>query len=179
MPFAAPCCDAAPRCVVCSFSAKIFLVVSSSNRCLAVVVVLSPDFVRKRCPMLELETLLKRDRSSFCLLPVWHGITYQQCVELETGYTHDPWVGNEEKPDLETLERWAGTVKQLLDTVMIRDNKVSKAWATWNNPLLARCSCTALLSTSTRASVSCISAFGDAARQLQSPHSFCCTGCGY
>ena len=56
---------------------------------LAAVVVLSPEYVRKECPMEELEILLARQRSDqggVHVLPVWYGVNYQQCCDLEAVY---------------------------------------------------------------------------------------------
>ena len=96
----------------------------------AVVVVLSPEFVRKQCPMEELEILLARQRAdtgSVRVLPVWYGITYQQCCNLEAVYSSkEHWVGGEEKPAPDVLARWASTVRELLKTTAVRDDQVRK-----------------------------------------------------
>ena len=96
--------------------------------CRAVVVVLSPEFVRKRCPMEELEILLARQRAepgSVRVLPVWYGITYQQCCDLEAVYElEENWVGGEPKPAPNVLAHWAGTVRELLKTTAVRDDQV-------------------------------------------------------
>ena len=92
--------------------------------CATVVVVLSPEFVRKKCPMEELEIIISRKPGSFCLLPVWYGITYKQCSNLSASYSTEPWVGGEDKPAPSVLQHWAGNVKRLLDTVAVRDDQV-------------------------------------------------------
>ena len=84
--------------------------------CCAVVVVLSPECVRKPYPMAELRTLLQRkdEKGSCRLLPVLYGITYEQCMGLRTNYVNDKWWRLEDKPAADELERWASMVERLL-----------------------------------------------------------------
>ena len=94
---------------------------------LAVVVVLSPEFLRKKYPMMELDILLARQRAdpgSVRVLPVWYNVTYQQCCNLQTVYHSEKWVGGELKPAQDVLDRWANTVRELLNTPAVRDEEV-------------------------------------------------------
>ena len=95
----------------------------------AVVVVLSPEFVRKKSPMEELEILLARHRAdprSVLVLPVWYGIDYQRVCNLEAGYHSEEWVGGQAKPAPDVLARWAKTVRELLNTTAVRDDQVGR-----------------------------------------------------
>ena len=88
--------------------------------------VLSTDFVRKRCPMEELALLLERKRQdqSFRLLPVLYGITYEQCVNLPEGYHNDDWLGRGDKPAEAVLQEWAAAVRELLSITAVREDQV-------------------------------------------------------
>ena len=104
----------------------------------AVVVVLSPEFVRKEYPMKELEILLARQRSdpeSVRVLPVWYEVNYQQCCNLEVVYCSEEWVGGEKKPAQNVLDHWAKTVRELLHTTAVKDEQVGK------NPSRTFCLC--------------------------------------
>ena len=120
----APC--SSPLCVIHTlrFALRLRPQLLTAAAPLAVVVVLSPEYVRKRNAMLELEILLARPRSSFYLLPVWLGISYEQCADLATGYENDNWVGGKEKPAAVALTHWAGLLRQLLRTAAKRSDQV-------------------------------------------------------
>lgn len=93
------------------------------------VVVLSPEFVRKACPMKELEILLARQRAdpgSVRVLPVWHGISYQHCSDLEAVYASEEWACGAPRPAQDVLARWAQTVRELLKTTAVRDDQVGQ-----------------------------------------------------
>ena len=77
--------------------------------------------------MKELDILLARQRAdpgSVCVLPVWYGVTCQQCCDLEAVYHSEEWVGGEPKPSPDILKRWATTVRELLNTTAVRDDQV-------------------------------------------------------
>jgi hypothetical protein len=92
------------------------------NMCLlcAAVVVLSPEFVRKECTMRELKMFLERkasDPSSIVIIPVFYGLTVEQCENLEQLYASEPWPASPGVPKVEdkaVLKGWAAAVKQLL-----------------------------------------------------------------
>jgi hypothetical protein len=88
-------------------------------RC-AAVVVLSPEIVHRQHPMGELQILLERkarDPSSIVIIPVFIGLTMEQCDDLEGLYHSQPWPQGVPQPsDQErngSLEEWAAAVKQL------------------------------------------------------------------
>lgn len=77
--------------------------------------------------MMELEILLERKRAdadSVCVLPVWYGINYKQCRDLEAAYYGQEWVGGEQMPSAEVLAHWAKTVRDLLEITAVRDDQV-------------------------------------------------------
>lgn len=80
--------------------------------------------------MEELAILLTRQRAdpgSVRVLPVWYGITYQQCCDLEAVYEiEENWVGGEHKPAPNVMAHWAGTVRELLKTTAVRDDQVGR-----------------------------------------------------
>ena len=91
------------------------------------VVVLSPEYVRKNCPMEELELLLARQRAapgSVRVVPVWYKLNEQQCSDLEAAYHSEEWVGREPKPGPDVLRRWADVVRELSKTTAVRDDQV-------------------------------------------------------
>ena len=91
------------------------------------VVVLSPEFVRKPYPMAELRTLLERkheEKESFRLLPVLYGITYEDCKCLSSGY-HKEWLKGEDKPAQGVLDQWAFMVNRLLSITAKHEAQVS------------------------------------------------------
>ena len=79
--------------------------------------------------MEELKILLARQRDdldSVCVLPVWHGIEYQQCCSLERVYDTEVWVGGEPKPAQQDLLQWAKTARELLQTTAVREDQVGQ-----------------------------------------------------
>ena len=94
--------------------------------------------------MEELEISLARQRTepgSVRVLPVWYGITYQQCYNLEAVYNSEEWIGGEVKPAPNVLARWAMAVRELLELSAIRDDQVTDSASCRN----ARCNFMALL----------------------------------
>ena len=77
--------------------------------------------------MKELDILLARQRAALGnvrVLPVWYKVNYQQCCDLEAAYHSEEWAGGEPKPAPDVLERWATTVRELLNTTAVRDDQV-------------------------------------------------------
>jgi hypothetical protein len=87
----------------------------------AAVVVLSPEFVQTRHPMRELQIFLERqsrDPSSIFIIPVFIGLTAEQCCDVEQLYASQAWPDGvpelSEQERAESLEKWAAAVEQLL-----------------------------------------------------------------
>jgi hypothetical protein len=97
----------------------------------AAVVVLSPGFVRKQHPMRELKILLERkarDPSSIVVIPVFIGLTVEQCGDLEALYLSQPRLqgvpGLSKQERAESLEEWAVVVEQLLQLPVAASHEV-------------------------------------------------------
>ena len=91
------------------------------------VVVLSPEYVRKQYSMRELDILLARHRAdpgSVRMLPVLQGINFRQCNNLEEDYYTKDWVGVEQMPTPDVLAHWASSVRELLKTSAVSDDQV-------------------------------------------------------
>jgi hypothetical protein len=100
----------------------------------AAVVVLSPEFVQKKHPMRELQIFLERkaaDPSSLIIIPVFIGLTVEQCDNLEALYLSQPWPKGVPKlikqETAETLKEWAAAVKQLLLITVAKSEEVGIA----------------------------------------------------
>jgi hypothetical protein len=94
------------------------------------VVVLSPEFVRKKCTMLELKMFLERkarDLDSIVIIPVFHELTVEQCYNLEQLYDSEPWPTSSSIPTVEkaVLQGWAADVKQMLEFTGVKIEEVS------------------------------------------------------
>jgi hypothetical protein len=97
---------------------------------IAAVVVLSPEFVRKKYTMLELKMFLERkakDPDSIVIIPVFLGLTVEQCYNLEQLYDSEPWPTSPSMPTVEkaVLQGWAADVKQILISTGVKIEEVS------------------------------------------------------
>jgi hypothetical protein len=97
---------------------------------IAAVVVLSPEFVRKKYTMLELKMFLERkarDPHSMVIIPVFLGLTVEQCYNLEQLYDSNPWPTSPSMPTVEraVLQGWAADVKQILESTGVKIEEVS------------------------------------------------------
>lgn len=97
---------------------------------------ITPEYVRKRVPMRELQILLE-NRSSQprkALFAVFYGYDVEQCWDFKAFralYDTEPWVGGEEKPDDSVLDAWAKSVEELCQYCGVRQDQVSKVlWTT-------------------------------------------------
>ena len=105
----------------------------------AVVVVLSPDFVRKKWPMRELAAALARpprDPVATCqggegepvtLLPVLvEGLTTEHVGDAQKRlYSLEAWPKNRERPPDDVLRTWAALLARVATIVCIREDQVS------------------------------------------------------
>jgi hypothetical protein len=100
------------------------------NLLCAAVVVLSPEFVRKKFPMRELAIFLERkarDPGSIVIVPVFHELTVEQCDNLEQLYASEPWPTSPGVPqvaDTGVLQGWATDGKKLLEYAGVRLEQV-------------------------------------------------------
>jgi hypothetical protein len=98
------------------------------------VVVLSPEFVRKKFPMRELGMFLERkamDPGSIVIVPVFYKLSVEQCDDLEQLYDSEPWPTSPGVPKVEdrgVLKGWAADVKKLLEYTGVRLEQVRMAW---------------------------------------------------
>jgi hypothetical protein len=97
---------------------------------IAAVVVLSPEFVRKKYTMLELKVFLERkarDPRSIVIIPVFLGLTVEQCYNLEQLYDSEPWPTSPSMPTVEkaVLQGWAADVKRILECTGVKIEEVS------------------------------------------------------
>jgi hypothetical protein len=103
------------------------------------VVVLTPEFVHRRRPPRELQIFLERkasDPDSIVLIPVFLGLTGEQCDDLEGLYHSQPWPPGVPQPSkqerAESLEEWAEAVKQLrLQVTVAKSEEVGAACVSW------------------------------------------------
>jgi hypothetical protein len=115
----------------------------------AAVVVLSPEFVRKKFPMQELQTFLERKATapnSIIIIPVFYQLTVEQCYDLEALYHSEPWPSSPGVPKVEdkgVLKAWAAAVKVLLETTGVKIEEVRVAWN--GDSLLLTCAVSARL----------------------------------
>ena len=96
---------------------------------------ITPEFVRKRVPMEELQILLD-DRSAEpiaqpkkAIFAVFYGYDVNQCSDIKAFrallYDTKQWVGGEEIPDKSVLDAWAKSVAELCKYCGIRKDQVS------------------------------------------------------
>jgi hypothetical protein len=96
----------------------------------AAVMVLSPEFVRKKFTMRELKIFLERkvkDPSSIIIIPVLYELAVEQCCNLEQLYDSEPWPSSPKVPkveDKEVLKEWAADVKKLLEYTGVKIEEV-------------------------------------------------------
>jgi hypothetical protein len=101
------------------------------------VVVLSPEFVRKKFTMRELAIFLERkarDPSSIVIIPVFYELTVEQCGNLEQLYNSEPWPTSPGVPqvaDRGLLKGWAEALKQLLGSTGAKIEEVSVEGVIW------------------------------------------------
>jgi hypothetical protein len=96
----------------------------------AAVVVLSPEFVRKKYPMQEVKMFIERKArapDSIVIIPVFHELTVEQCINLEQLYDSEPWPISPRIPevDKEVLKGWAADVKKMLEYTGVKIEEVS------------------------------------------------------
>jgi hypothetical protein len=102
----------------------------NAHLCCAAVVVLSPEFVRKKYPMRELRIFVERKARdpSFVIIPVFYKLTVEQCSNLNQLYVSEPWPTSPGVPrvaDMAVLEGWAEDVRKLLDSTGAKIEEVS------------------------------------------------------
>ena len=88
---------------------------------------MSPEYVRDVHCMTELEVVLARQRTdpdTVTVVPVFYGISFQQCSDLEAVYCSQEWLGSEPKPGPVVLAGWAQTIRELLRSVAVREDQV-------------------------------------------------------
>jgi hypothetical protein len=93
------------------------------------VVVLSPEFVRKKYPMQEVNMFLERKArapDSIVIIPVFHELTVEQCNNLEQLYSSEPWPISPSIPevDKEVLKGWAADVQKMLECTGVKIEEV-------------------------------------------------------
>jgi hypothetical protein len=101
----------------------------------AAVVVLSPELVHRQHPMRELQIFLERkdsDPSSIIIIPVFLGLTMEQCDDVEGLYHSQPWPQGVPSPSEQeravSVKEWAAVVRQLrLQPTVARSEEVGAA----------------------------------------------------
>jgi hypothetical protein len=107
--------------------------------CPAVVVVLSPDFVRKKWPMWELEAALARpprdpaaaggggEGEPVTLLPVLvDGLRVEDLGDAQRRlYGPGAWPSSRERPADDVLTAWAALLKRVSAIVCVREDQAS------------------------------------------------------
>jgi hypothetical protein len=89
------------------------------------VVILSQEYIRKECPMEELHILLQRwQAGGVQLVPVLHGVTVEELVDIQGQYQAGAWSAAGVQPANETLEGWAADLKLLQSCTMIGRDQV-------------------------------------------------------
>ena len=95
---------------------------------------ITPEFVRKRVPMEELQILLDdrsaqpSDQPQKAIFAVFYGYEVEQCSKMQVFralYDTEKWVGGEEIPDKKVLDAWAKNVEELCKYCGIRKDQVS------------------------------------------------------
>jgi hypothetical protein len=94
------------------------------------VFVLTREFVTSEWPMAELQWCLERwqaDRSCVSLIPVFLGLTVEECEGLRELYNDDTiWEGRD-RPAEGVLEAWSDAVRLLCSFVGVKPETVSAA----------------------------------------------------
>ena len=90
----------------------------------------SPEFVRKRATMRELQILLdnRRSQPGNAIFPVLYGYNVEQCWDFNTFralYDTELWVGGEDMPDDSVLDAWAKNVNELCEYCGVRQDQAS------------------------------------------------------
>ena len=110
-------------------------------RCIAVVLVLSPQFIRKKHPMAELRKALARQRQQQVdnveeeqqqqqlLCPVFHSISVEECCSsgFRQLYEQQPWESfdlQEPKPAADVLDAYAQDIAKLCTIAGLRQDQV-------------------------------------------------------
>jgi hypothetical protein len=102
----------------------------------AAVVVLSPELVQWQHPMRELQVLLERkarEPDSLLIIPVFIGLTVEQCDDLEGLYHSQPWPLEVSQPSeqqrADSLDEWAAAIEQLrLQPTVVNSEEVGGAY---------------------------------------------------
>jgi len=98
------------------------------------VVLVSPEFVRKKHCMAELNILLRRWRAGEVhLLPVLYGgLTVEDLSNMRQLYESQEWcVREKEIPDSWILDAWAADVDALTGIAVIRRDEVTPPSMSW------------------------------------------------
>jgi hypothetical protein len=115
------------------------------------VVVLSPEFVHQRRLPRELQIFLDRkarDPDSIAIIPVFLGLTEEQCDDLEGLYHSQPWPPGVPQPSeqerAQSLEEWAEAVEQLrLQATVAKSEEVGAACVSrWDEGVCRVLECT-------------------------------------
>jgi hypothetical protein len=90
----------------------------------AVVFLLSPDFVREQHPMEELHFVLEEAKKrAVILLPVLYNLEHRDIENISQIYIDGLW-GHHSRPTQQLLDTWASDLKALLEATAIRHDRV-------------------------------------------------------